>query len=142
MLHKPICTLAELRAEKKKLRWEIAIRGAELEAEFKQLQSIVNTPFRWVRTIRNLFSQTETGKSDIVSTLAQLGLPILLNAIVFKKSSIVIKGLMAIISQQLARGVTAKNVASWMETLMDWVRKTEKSGAKKAGEPADNKATE
>jgi hypothetical protein len=142
MLHKPICTLAELRAEKKKLRWEITVREAELEAELKQLQSIVNTPFRWVRTIRNLFSQTETGKSDIVSSLAQLGLPILLNAVIFKKSSMVLKGLVAIVSQQVARGLTAKNVASWLETLMDWVRKTEKSGAKKAGEPADNKATE
>ena len=140
MLHKPICTLAELRAEKKKLRWEITVREAELEAELKQLQSIVNTPFRWVRTIRNLFSKNETGQSDIVSTLAQLGLPILLNAIIFKKSSIVIKGLMAIISQQVARGLTAKNVASWLETLMDWVKKTEKSGTKKVEEPGEKEA--
>jgi hypothetical protein len=142
MLHKPICTLAELRAEKKRLRWEIAVRGAELEAEIKQLQSIVNTPFRWVRTIRNLFSQTETGKSDIVSSLAQLGLPMLLNAVIFKKSSMVLKGLVAIVSQQVARGLTAKNIASWMETLMDWVKKTEKSGTKKVEETADKKAKE
>ena len=142
MLHKHICTLAELRAEKKKLRWEIGVRGAELEAELKQLQSIVNTPFRWVCTIRNLFSQTETGKSDIVSSLAQLGLPMLLNTVIFKKSSMVLKGLVAIISQQVARGLTAKNIASWMETLMDWVKKTEKSGAKKVEKTADKKATE
>jgi hypothetical protein len=142
MLHKPICTLAELRAEKKRLRWEIAVRGAELEAEIKQLQSIVNTPFRWVRTIRNLFSQTETGKSDIVSTLAQLGLPILLNSVIFKKSSMVLKGLVAIVSQQVARGLTAKNVASWLETLMDWVKKTEKSGTKKVEEPGEKEAKE
>ena len=142
MLHKPICTLAELRAEKKKLRWEITVREAELEAELKQLQSIVNTPFRWVRTIRNLFSQTETGKSDIVSTLAQLGLPILLNSVIFKKSSMVLKGLFAIVSQQVARGLTAKNVASWLETLMDWVKKTEKSGTKKVEEPGEKEAKE
>jgi hypothetical protein len=142
MLHKPICTLAELRAEKKKLRWEITVREAELEAELKQLQSIVNTPFRWVRTIRNLFSQTETGKSDIVSSLAQLGLPILLNSVIFKKSSMVLKGLVAIVSQQVARGLTAKNVASWLETLMDWVKKTEKSGTKKVEEPGEKEAKE
>jgi hypothetical protein len=124
------------------LRWEITVREAELEAELKQLQSIVNTPFRWVRTIRNLFSHNESGKSDIVSTLAQLGLPMLLNASVFKKSNIVIKGLMAIISQQVARGLTAKNVASWMETLMDWVKKTEKSGTKKVEEPGEKEAKE
>lgn len=140
MLHKPICTLAELRAEKKKLRWEIAVRGAELEAEFKQLQSIVNTPFRWVRTIRNLFGQTETGKSDIVSSLAQLGLPIMLNSVIFKKSGMVLKGLVTIVSQQVARGLTAKNVASWLETLMDWVKKTEKSGTKKVEEPGEKEA--
>lgn len=140
MLHKPICTLAELRAEKKKLRWEITVRETELEAELKQLQSIVNTPFRWVRTIRNLFSQTETGKSDIVSSLAQLGLPILLNSVIFKKSSMVLKGLIAIVSQQVARGLTAKNVASWLETLMDWVKKTEKSGTKKVEEPGEKEA--
>lgn len=142
MLHKPICTLAELRAEKKKLRWEIAVREAELEAELKQLQSIVNTPFRWVRTIRNLFSQTETGKSDIVSSLAQLGLPMLLNAVIFKKSSMVLKGLVAIVSQQVARGLTAKNIASWMETLMDWMKKTEQSGTKKVEEPGEKEAKE
>jgi hypothetical protein len=142
MLHKPICTLAELRAEKKKLLWEITVREAELEAELKQLQSIVNTPFRWVRTIRNLFSHNESGKSDIVSTLAQLGLPILLNSVIFKKSSMVLKGLVAIVSQQVARGLTAKNVASWLETLMDWVKKTEKSGTKKVEEPGEKEAKE
>jgi hypothetical protein len=71
-----------------------------------------------------------------------LGLPMLLNASVFKKSNIVIKGLMAIISQQVARGLTAKNVASWMETLMDWVKKTEKSGTKKVEEPGEKEAKE
>ena len=142
MLHKPICTLAELRAEKKKLRWEIAVREANFEEQLSHIKAMVETPIRWVRSIRNLFSQNESGKSDIVSSLAQLGLPILLNAVIFKKSSMVLKGLVAIVSQQVARGLTAKNVASWLETLMDWVRKTEKSGAKKAGEPADNKATE
>ena len=131
MLHKPICNLAELRAEKKKLRWEIAVREAELETELKQLQSIVNTPFRWFRSIKNLFSQNESGQSDIVSTLAQLGLPILLNSVIFKKWSMVLKGLVAIISQQVARGLTAKNVASWMDILMDWVKKIEKSVSKK-----------
>ena len=142
MLHKPICTLAELRAEKKKLRWEIAVREAELETELKQLQSIVNTPLRWFRSIKNLFSQTESGQSDIVSTLAQLGLPILLNSVIFKKSSMVLKGLVAIVSQQVARGLTAKNVASWLETLMDWVKKTEKSGTKKVEEPGEKEAKE
>jgi hypothetical protein len=131
MLHKHICNLAELRAEKKKLRWEIAVREAELESELKQLQSMVNIPLRWFRSIKNLFSQNESGQSDIVSTLAQLGLPILLNSVIFKKSSMVLKGLVAIISQQVARGLTAKNVASWMDTLMDWVKKTEKPVGKK-----------
>lgn len=140
MLHKPICTLAELRAEKKKLRWEIAVREAELETELKQLQSMVNTPLRWFRSIKNLFSQNESGQSDIVSTLAQLGLPILLNSVIFKKSSMVLKGLVAIVSQQVARGLTAKNVASWMDTLMDWVKKTEKPVAKKTEEPVEKEA--
>ena len=134
MLHKPICNLAELRAEKKKLRWEIAVREAELETELKQLQSMVNTPLRWFRSIKNLFSQNESGQSDIVSTLAQLGLPILLNSVIFKKSSMVLKGLVAIISQQVARGLTAKNVVSWMDTIMDWVKKTEKPVANKVGD--------
>jgi hypothetical protein len=142
MLHKPICTLAELRAEKKKLRWEITVREAELEAELKQLQSIINIPLRLLRTIRNLFSHNETGQSDIVSTLAQLGLPILLNSVIFKKSSMVLKGLVTIVSQQVARGLTAKNIASWMETLMDWVKKTEQSGTKKAEEPSEKEAKE
>ena len=124
------------------MRWEITVREAELEAELKQLQSIVNTPFRWVRTIRNLFSHNESGKSYIVSTLAQLGLPILLNSVIFKKSSMVLKGLVAIVSQQVARGLTAKNVASWLETLMDWVKKTEKSGTKKVEEPGEKEAKE
>ena len=142
MLHKPICTLAELRAEKKKLRWEIAVREANFEEQLSHIKAMVETPIRWVRSIRNLFSQNESGKSDIVSTLAQLGLPILLNAVIFKKSSMVLKGLVAIVSQQVARGLTAKNVASWLETLMDWVKKTEKSGTKKVEEPGEKEAKE
>ena len=46
---------------------------------------------------------------------------------------------MAIISQQLARGVTAKNVVSWIETLMDWVKKVEKSVVKKVEEATAKK---
>jgi hypothetical protein len=69
----------------------------------------------------------------------RLGLPILLNSVIFKKSSIVLKGLMAIISQQLARGVTAKNVVSWMETLIVWVQKVEKSVVKKVKEVIEKK---
>ena len=140
MLHKPICTLAELRAEKKKLRWEIAVREANFEEQLSHIKAMVETPIRWVRSIRNLFSQNESGKSDIVSSLAQLGLPILLNSVIFKKSSMVLKGLVAIVSQQVARGLTAKNVASWLETLMDWVKKTEKSGTKKVEEPGEKEA--
>jgi hypothetical protein len=131
MLHKPIRNLAELRAEKKKLRWEIALREADFEEQLSHIQAIVATPIRWVHFIKNLFNHDDSGKSDLLSSLAQMGLPILLNSVIFKKSSIVIKGLMAIISQQLARGVTTKNVASWMETLMDWIKKTEKSLVKK-----------
>jgi hypothetical protein len=142
MLHKPICNLAELRAEKKKLRWEIAVREANFEEQLSHIKAMVETPIRWVRSIRNLFSQNESGKSDIVSTLAQLGLPMLLNAVVLKKSSMVLKGLVAIISQQVARGLTAKNIASGLETLMDWVKKTEQSGTKKAEELGEKEATE
>jgi len=54
----------------------------------------------------------------------------------------VLKGLVAIVSQQVARGLTAKNVASWLETLMDWVKKTEKSGTKKVEEPGEKEAKE
>lgn len=46
---------------------------------------------------------------------------------------------MAIISQQLARGVTAKNVVSWMETLIVWVQKVEKSVVKKVKEVIEKK---
>jgi hypothetical protein len=139
MLHKPIRNLAELRAEKKKLRWEIALREADFEEQLSHIQAIVATPIRWVHFIKNLFNHDDSGKSDLLSSLAQLGLPILLNSVIFKKSSIVLKGLVAIISQQLARGVTAKNVASWMETLMDWIKKTEKSVVKKVEEATAKK---
>ena len=54
----------------------------------------------------------------------------------------VLKGLVAIVSQQVARGLTAKNVASWLETLLDWVKKTEKSGTKKVEEPSEKEAKE
>ena len=74
--------------------------------------------------------------------MLRLGLPILINSVIFKKSSMVLKGLVAIVSQQVARGLTAKNVASWLETLMDWVKKTEKSGTKKVEEPGEKEAKE
>ena len=139
MLHKPIRNLAELKAEKKKLSWEVAVREANFEEQLSHFQAMVETPLRWVRSIRNLFTQNESGKSDIVSSLTQLGLPILLNSVIFKKSSLVIKGLVAILSQQLARGVTANNVASWIETLMSWVKNAEKSLVKKVEEKMDRK---
>jgi hypothetical protein len=139
MLHKPIRNLAELRAEKKKLRWEITVREADFEEQLSHIQAIVATPIRWVHFIKNLFNHDDSGKSDLLSSLAQLGLPILLNSVIFKKSSIVLKGLMAIISQQLARGVTAKNVVSWMETLIVWVQKVEKSVVKKVKEVIEKK---
>ena len=134
MFHKPIRNLAELKAEKQKLRWEAAVREADFEDQLSHLQSIIETPVRWVHFIKDLFNHDESGKSDLISSLAQLGLPILLNSVIFKKSSIVIKGLVAIVSQQLARGITSKKVAYWMETLMGWVKNVEQSLATKVEE--------
>ncbi|MFM6953962.1 MAG: hypothetical protein ACKOWL_03150 [Sphingobacteriaceae bacterium] len=142
MFNKPIRNLAELKAEKQKLRWEVAVREADFEDQLSHLQSIVETPVRWVHFIKDLFSHDESGKSDLISSLAQLGLPILLNSVIFKKSSLVIKGLVAIVSQQLARGVTAKNVASWIETLMTWVKNAENTLAKKVEEARNKKNKE
>lgn len=133
MFNKPIRNLAELRAEKQKLRWEVAVREANFEEQLNHIQGIVETPMRWIHYIKDLFSHDDSGKSDLTSSLAQISLPLLLNSVIFKRSSLVVKGIVGLISQQLAKGLSSKKVSVWLKALLAWLQNNEESLAKKKG---------
>lgn len=120
---KPIRTLRELESEIERLKNEIGARELDLKQQVTTYYALIKTPLDWLARIKRFFGEDGNAKSDMISTVAQLGLPILLNSVIFKKSSLLVKGLLAFASQQVAKGITAETLNTWIEQLSAWLKK-------------------
>lgn len=120
---KPLRNLAELQAEIALLKTELQIRETDLKEHVNQYVSLVETPLKWLAYLKNVFADSNKNKTDLLSSIAQFGIPILLNSVLFKKSGLLVKGLIAFVGQQLAKGITVAHVSSWMEQLSAWFKK-------------------
>lgn len=135
MKTKSIRNLTELQAEIALLKTELQIREADLKEHVNRYVSLVETPLKWLTHLKDVLGLSEKGKPDLVSSIAQFGLPILLNSVLFKKSSLLVKGLVAFISQQLAKGITVAHVSSWIAQLTTWFKKMNEDADEKSKEP-------
>src|SRR5476651_1654753 len=104
-MHAPITNINELREEIERLRLKKQFQESELKHHF-------NSPANIFNTVRSLFSRSNTVPAgqitsgvDVFSWLSKLLLPLTLNKTLFRKSNLIVKSVVALISQKLASQV-------------------------------------
>lgn len=125
-----ITTIADLRAEIVRLKAEVEERELNIQKDVNHLVEQVRMPFAMLKKIGTWFTGEKETKeaisSDWVTTIVQLGFPYLLNNFFFKKSGIVMKALIALVSQQAVKGINLDVISSWIEKISHWIKKEAK----------------
>jgi hypothetical protein len=127
-MNKPkITSIGDLRSEIMRLKAEVEERELSIQRDVNHLVEQVRMPLDLLKKISSWFTGEKNSKeaisSDWVTTLAQLGFPYLLNSIFFKKSGIVMKALIALLSQQAVKGINVDTITSWIEKISHWIKK-------------------
>jgi hypothetical protein len=127
-MNKPkITSIGDLRSEIVRLRAEVEERELSIQRDVNHLVEQVRMPLDMLKKISSWFTGEKGSKeaisSDWVTTLAQLGFPYLLNSIFFKKSGIVMKALIAFVSQQAVKSINLDTITSWIEKISHWMKK-------------------
>lgn len=138
MANNRINSMGDLRSEIIRLRTETTMREAELKAEFQQISEKIHAPFRMMQELGNwlgIGGKNEEKSSDWLTAIAQLGVPYLLNSLIFKRSGFLLKALIALVSQKAVAGINMDKTTGWIEKISQWIQKQSKQ--KKAAATED-----
>ena len=121
----------DLRSELSRLRAE----RLEYENDFQQVSEKIKAKFRIPAMIYNRVSDllnsllgTDTddpsGKEnrDWVTNIFRVGLPVFLNKYFFPKSGLLMKSLVALVSQKAAKNVNKDSVTDLIDRVADWIK--------------------
>ncbi len=127
-MNKPkINSMDDLRSEIIRLTAEVEERELSIQQDVNHFVEQVRMPLYLLKKVSSWFTGEKGGKEPIsgdwVSTIAQLGFPYLLNSIFFKKSGIILKALIALVSQQAVKSVNLETVTTWIEKISHWIKK-------------------
>ncbi len=80
---------------------------------------------------------------DWLTNTLRLGLPVVLNKLLFPRSGFIIKTVVALLSQNVAKSVNKDVVTSWIDKTADWIKhyknnKTQKPKHSDYGIPPDS----
>lgn len=130
MENNQIRSIGDLRSEITRLQGEVSVREAELKEDFHQISEQIKAPYRILQEVGSWLGIREKGgdkKSDWFSSIAQLGVPYLLNSLIFRRSGFLVKALIALVSQKAVSGITLEKMTDWIEKLTRWIKKENKS---------------
>ncbi len=142
MANNRIKSMSDLRSEIFRLRAEMDLREGELKEEFHQISEKIQAPFRMMQELGawlGIGGKAEEKSSDWLTTIAQLGVPYLLNSLIFKRSGFLLKALIALVSQKAVAGINMDKMTGWIEKISQWIQKQSKEKKAAATEnQADN----
>ncbi|MGB4773728.1 MAG: hypothetical protein WBP45_01025 [Daejeonella sp.] len=120
----------ELRAEIARLKLQRLQYEHVFEAEIKNISDKLTAPIHFVKKIGAFFSgdndhgkaEQIKGGTDWVSVVSRIGLPLILNKLVFRKSGFIMKSIVALISQKAATSVNKDLVVNWIDKAANWIK--------------------
>lgn len=87
------------------------------------------------------FDNNQTEKADWVNLLARVGVPFLLNKLLFNKAGFLAKTLISLVSQGAITSVNKNSVAHWVDVITGFVKsKTKKKEVLDYGIPPDSES--
>lgn len=117
----------DLRSEILRLKLQRFQYEAELNAEINKIKDKFRIPHLLLNKFNAWFGThagpMEKGKEhDWVTNAFRIGLPVLLNKVVFGKAGFMVKSLVALVSQKAAGNVNRDVVSHWIDKAAHWIR--------------------
>ena len=129
-----INNIDDLRSEILRLKLERFQQEAVLEDDVKIIVSKIKAPFRFIHKFTAWFGpgkgtdvtvaehDHEQNHPDWLTNVMRVGLPVLLNKVVFRNSGFIMKSLVTILSQKAAKNVSKDSVAGLIDKGAEWIR--------------------
>lgn len=119
-----------------------------LQQKVSEVKQRLASPLKFYNRITSMFSGKENSqqntssnseKPDWVNLLARVGVPFVINKLVFKKSGFIVKALISLFSQGAITSVNKNSVAHWVDVVTGFVKsKTKKKPVLDYGIPPDS----
>ncbi|MEO8795786.1 MAG: hypothetical protein ABI390_09985 [Daejeonella sp.] len=130
----------DLRTEILRLKLQRFHHEAAIEQDIKKITDKFRIPSLLLHRVNSWFGDHEKSNTssnepdhDWVTNAFRIGLPVLLNKMVFGRAGFLVKSLVALVSQKAATNVNKDVVSHWIDNAADWIRGTAaKTKAKKA----------
>lgn len=147
-----ISNIDDLRSEILRLKLDRFQQEAVIEQDVKEIVDKIKAPFRLLSTVNAWFGkgqgtndvtqQDQEGHSDWITNALRLGLPVLLNKVIFRNSGFIMKSLITLVSHKATKNVNKDVLAGVIDKGAEWIRnfKSKKSTKKYAdyGIPPDS----
>ncbi len=126
MENSQINSIGDLRSEIIRLQAEVDQRELLIRQDVNDIAEQVKVPFQFIRKIAGWFGgideKEKASSTDWFTSVLQLGLPYALNSVIFKRSGLIMKGLIALLSQKAVSGINLDTFTGWVNQLSDWVK--------------------
>ncbi len=127
-MEKPFTTLAELRTEMDVLKIRQFRQEEALKKKFSNPSAIFKTATSLFKHNHNTVGTSGKSSSflqnllrqDLVTNLARVTLPLVLNTLVFKRSNFITKTLITFLSAKVAKGVNSDKISGLMDKVKSW----------------------
>jgi hypothetical protein len=130
-----INNIDDLRSEILRLKLERFQQESVLEDDVKRIVSKIKAPFRLIHKFAAWFGpgkgtddtaaaadEQEPNHSDWLTNVMRVGLPVLLNKVVFRNSGFIMKSLVTILSQKAAKNVNKDSISGLIDKGAEWIR--------------------
>ncbi|MDB5121425.1 MAG: hypothetical protein JWN56_2643 [Sphingobacteriales bacterium] len=129
-----INNIDDLRSEILRLKLERFQQEAVLEQDVKRIIDKFKAPFRLINKVTAFFgkgkgtdhdghaSHENEHHPDWLTNVLRVGLPVVLNKLVFRNSGFIMKSLVTILSQKAAKNVNKDSVSGLIDKGADFIR--------------------
>ena len=127
-MEKSFTTLADLRSEMDVLKIRRFQQEEALKEKFSNPSAVFNTVTSLFKSNHNPAGPSKKSSSllqsllrqDMVTNIARVTLPLLLNTLVFKRSNFITKTLVTFLSAKMAKGVNSEKVSGLVGKAKTW----------------------
>lgn len=119
-----------------------------LQQKVESVKERLASPLKFFNHISTMFSAKtnllenvgpNNQKADWVNLIARVGVPFVINKLIFRKSNFIIKTIITLVSQGAIKSVNKNSVAHWVDVVTGFVKsKTKKKPVLDYGIPPDS----
>lgn len=126
MENSQINSIGDLRSEIIRLQAEVDQREILIRQDVNDITEQVKGPLLFIKKVAGWFGgideKEKDSSADWFTSVMQLGFPFIVNNLFFRRSGLIMKGLIALISQKAVSGINLDTFTGWVNQLSDWIK--------------------